>query len=158
MFISSDDEYKSIRRVLHTDNLQISWIDLPLNGKPSINASNLYQEPTVFPSDIINLRCHIYFFADTGYWLWADNSSTEYLNGLDNCQKVNDSCVAITYSQGDGTIPDRKWIPVPCDKPLPFLCTIKKGIASQKNQIYRSSNKMIMYELKYFFHVYFFLS
>ena len=44
LVISSHDEYKSIRRVLHTDNLQISWIGLPLNGKHSINASTLYEQ------------------------------------------------------------------------------------------------------------------
>ena len=67
-------------------------------------------------------------FAETGYWLWDDNSPTKYFNWWNSCYKVNGSCVAITYNQED--IPDGKWIPLPCDQRLPFLCIIKKGTLS----------------------------
>ena len=71
---------------------------------------------------------YISIFADTGFWLWGDASLTEYFNWWNSCYEANDSCVAISYNQGDGTIPDGKWTPESCNRLLPFMCTIKKGI------------------------------
>ena len=61
-------------------------------------------------------------------WRRADNTNTSFFNWWSAYYKEGDSCAALITRSKQGVNYEGKWVPLSCNKRLPFVCRVDKGI------------------------------